>query len=123
MSSRPPPPHIPRKEIKTLQQVAFYQHSEAYRRLMIFITQVNEAIVSKPLSTPLKPYHASLDKVLESLNTLDSVISKYPPVPMGQRYGNIAYRQWHADIEKVLLRFFCFSSSLFIPFILSPVGS
>ena len=97
------PPHIPRKEIRSLQQVAFYQNSEAYRRLMIFLAQVNEGVTGKTLSTPLDPYHQSLDKIIEMLNKFDDIIQNFPPVPMGQRYGNIAYRQWSSEMEKVIV--------------------
>lgn len=95
------PTHIPQKLIKTLQDVEFYQRSEAYRRLMIFVARVNEVISGKTLSYELTPYHKSLDKVIEAIDHLEKNMELFPPVTIGQRYGNPSYRKWHAQMEKV----------------------
>ena len=107
-----PPPHIPQKEIKTLEQVSLYQSTEAYRRLMTFITCVNEAIMGKAIHSVLEPYHPSFDKIIEAFTELDAFIAQYPPVSMAQRYGNVAFRLWYANMEKACSS----SSSLFSSF-------
>ena len=91
--------HIPQKEIKLLEQVAFYHSTEAYRRLMTFITRVNEAIMGKTIHALFEPYHPSFDKILEAFTELDVLIARSPPVSMTQRYGNVAFRQWYANME------------------------
>ena len=68
---------------------------------MLFLVKVNDNLTGKPLSVKLEAYHPSLDKVIAAIDALAELTAQFPPVTMGQRYGNPSYRQWHAEMEKV----------------------
>ncbi|KAH7827251.1 phosphatase 2A activator [Monocercomonoides exilis] len=92
-------PEIPRKEIHSLELTEFYQRTEAYRRLLSFIARVNESICSKKLRDPIPPFHRALNAAIDVLDQLNQLIEQNPPEKQSQRYGNPAYRKWHAAIE------------------------
>src|SRR4051812_6588649 len=89
----------PEKRINTAHDFEKWQSSAAYKNLVDFILELNEAVKSKPLSAPcvVSPF---ITAAIGVLDTLDKWIDETPPTAQPTRYGNKAFRTWYATVEK-----------------------
>eukprot|EP00127_Corallochytrium_limacisporum_P000137 Clim_evm20s5 gene=Clim_evmTU20s5 len=84
------------KEIKHAQDLARWQDSEAYHKLLAFIAHVNERVAGRPYSQIDKASHSkAIDDMCALLNTMKSKIDDFPPIAQPMRFGNKAFRSWH----------------------------
>eukprot|EP00898_Chlorokybus_atmophyticus_P008418 jgi/Chlat1/8578/Chrsp82S00655 len=87
------------KAITSRADIDRFLNSEAGKDFMAFISALNDSVRGKVLSDPcaISPACHSL---LEVLTELDNWISEFPPAQHQARYGNPAYRIWHARLTE-----------------------
>lgn len=90
----------PQREIKTLMSLGKWSQSEAYKDLLGFIMSVNEVVKGKSLNEPCNATDA-VKGVEHLLNTLETWVDKIPPCEQPQRFGNKAFRDWHAKLVEI----------------------
>jgi len=87
----------PQREIKTLQSLAKWTRSEAYKDILGLILSVNEVVKSKSLSEPCER-SSSINKLVDLLDTVASWTEVFPPCEQPQRFGNKSFREWHKKL-------------------------
>ena len=72
---------------------------QAAATILKFIAALNAAVVDKPISYPcdVSPACAALLGVIAQLSTW---IDNIPPIQQPMRYGNKAFRKWHAQLAE-----------------------
>ncbi|KAG7254148.1 hypothetical protein CRUP_000185, partial [Coryphaenoides rupestris] len=76
---------LPKKEISMVPDMGKWKRSQAYADYMGFILTLNAATV---------------EKLLDLLETLDRWIDETPPVDQPSRFGNKAYRTWYGKLDQ-----------------------
>eukprot|EP00249_Psilotum_nudum_P014637 c24931_g2_i1 orf=33-1100(+) len=94
------PPHAfqaPQKQINTLADLEKFQASESGRMFLGFIAGLNESIRGQKLSDYC---HESVvtRTIVQILDSMASWVDEIPPVQLPARYGNPAFRDWHARL-------------------------
>ncbi|RKP08549.1 hypothetical protein THASP1DRAFT_29660 [Thamnocephalis sphaerospora] len=85
----------PSRRICAQQDMAAWQTSEAYARLLHYLKRLNECALNRRLSDP-----CSVERVLRLLDLLNTWIDELPPLPSPQRFGNKAFRQFVVRLEE-----------------------
>ncbi|KAG0196437.1 Serine/threonine-protein phosphatase 2A activator [Mortierella sp. GBA30] len=71
----------------------FFQKSEAYARIILYILALNNAGVNRKVSDPV-PESDATKKIVALLDTLDSWIDQVPPKADPQCFGNVPFRDY-----------------------------
>lgn len=119
----------PSKKIYDGADLAHFRRSQGYRKLHEVLRVVTESIkgcdvpsgvlnpeivtrslastttTNRPNGPPTSPSGAtspskSIQRILDIINTLGSLVDQTPPLPGPRRFGNLACRQWHEKVEK-----------------------
>lgn len=97
----PPPYHfqVPRKRIKTRQDVDSFLRSEDGAFFLGFVVSLSDAVRGRKLSDAC---HVSqrLEGVLAALGAMSRWVDDIPPAAAALRYGNPSYRLWHARLQE-----------------------
>ncbi|WOL08724.1 serine/threonine-protein phosphatase 2A activator-like [Canna indica] len=96
-----PPYHfeIPSKRISSPDDIRRFHSSAAGRHFLGFVAALSHSVRGRKLSDPVPPpLPAVLSSLLSLLETLARWIDEIPPLPHASRYGNPAYRTWHARL-------------------------
>ena len=75
-----------------------FEASEARARLVGFAQELNAACRGAPLSAPC-PESALVRRLLDALDALERWTAEIPPSEQQMRYGNTAFRTWHARVS------------------------
>ncbi|XP_011694029.1 PREDICTED: serine/threonine-protein phosphatase 2A activator [Wasmannia auropunctata] len=97
-----PKPHefvVPKKCVKTPDDLTLWHRSEAYYEYLGFILMLNSAVQEKALDAPCSPSPA-IDKAVQMLNKFDEWITEIPPTEQPQRFGNKSFRIWHERLQQ-----------------------
>ncbi|URE43024.1 serine threonine-protein phosphatase 2A activator 2, partial [Musa troglodytarum] len=90
---------IPSKRISSPDDIRRFHSSEAGRHFVGFVATLSRSVRGRKLSDPVpSPLPAPLSGLLSLLHTLARWIDEIPPLPHASRYGNPAYRSWHARL-------------------------
>ena len=83
------------KRINDTRSLKVFQRSAAHKDILSFLHDLSEAASGTKLSdeVPLSPLVAALRA---ELNHMANWVDDIPPVTQAMRYGNVAYKQWHA---------------------------
>jgi len=100
---------VPTKKINEGEDVQFFLTSKAYKDIVTWILMLNVAMFPRKTAdgkittwpTGLSPQNLSTTVVqLQSLlQDLHTMIEQNPPDTGPRRFGNIAFRSWHAMLE------------------------
>ncbi len=86
-----------RKCIFTAEDLAAYNSSETFRGFVSFLRFCAAAVrgvsCRRAAALPLSPGGRAL---VAALGDLDRLVDEVPPAPTALRYGNPAFREWHA---------------------------
>ncbi|GJJ08184.1 hypothetical protein Clacol_002392 [Clathrus columnatus] len=96
--------NLPTLKIRTDEDVTQWKLTSGYRAFIFFLRRLNESVVGYELplqddSTDREP----IIKIMTLLDGLDSWIDDIPPQPTPQRFGNLAFRDYGARLEEVIL--------------------
>eukprot|EP00038_Savillea_parva_P027642 m.60807 g.60807 ORF g.60807 m.60807 type:complete len:362 (-) comp7977_c0_seq1:97-1182(-) len=87
---------VPR--IATPQHVEIFRHSQACAKLRGFIVALNEAVKTKAVD-PDQPVSDAILRVVGLLDAIDALVDATPPVAGSSRFGNPAFRSFHAKLS------------------------
>ncbi|CAL9762114.1 unnamed protein product, partial [Musa acuminata subsp. burmannicoides] len=91
---------VPSKRISSPDDIRRFHASAAGRHFLGFIAALSHSVRGRKLSDPVpSPLPATLSGLLCILQTLARWIDEIPPLPHTARYGNPAYRSWHARLS------------------------
>nr|XP_010937403.2 LOW QUALITY PROTEIN: serine/threonine-protein phosphatase 2A activator-like [Elaeis guineensis] len=95
-----PPYHFetPSKRISSPDDIRRFHSSDSGRHFLGFVAALSHSVRGRKLSDPV-PHSQTLTSLLSLLQTLTSWIDEIPPLPHPARYGNPAYRSWHARLS------------------------
>ena len=88
------------KAITSPHHLAAWKQSEAYADIVSFILRLNDQVKSKPSTTP----HEQSERVrliVELMERAKGWIDEIPPIQQAMRFGNKAFRTWHARMMEV----------------------
>ncbi|CCG83739.1 protein of unknown function [Taphrina deformans PYCC 5710] len=98
----------PAKRINSEEDVVTFRSSTAYARITAFLGFLGDAAVDTTLMRPLPPSSSSsssssssatITGVLDVLDECVSWIDRCPPHTGARRFGNLAFREWHAVLN------------------------
>jgi serine/threonine-protein phosphatase 2A activator len=89
---------VPRKCIVSQADVQRFLGSQAYRSLQAWLRALNQAVLGRPNSTPI-PLCPAVEGCLALLERLDRMVDDTPPEQGQMRFGNKAFRTWHAKLS------------------------
>ncbi|XP_010939672.1 uncharacterized protein [Elaeis guineensis] len=89
----------PTKRISSPDDIRRFHSSAAGRHFLGFIAALSHSVRGHKISDPVPPLSQTLTSLLFLLQTLTSWIDEIPPLPHPARYGNPAYRCWHARLS------------------------
>ncbi|KAL1954314.1 hypothetical protein VTO42DRAFT_1388 [Malbranchea cinnamomea] len=111
--ANPPNFKNPVKEIHNADDVSAFLTTRAYKDIMTFILQLNRAMFPSKVVEDgvqkVQPWPLGCDNVEFSepvrrlqllLERVESIIDEVPPCTGPRRFGNIAFRKWHEELEK-----------------------
>ena len=103
----------PSKKIHDGSDVSYFLTSLAYRDIMTFVLQLNNAMVPRKLTIDgsqvtrqwnLDSYQVTLSepvqRLRELISRLRSIIDEAPPDMGPRRFGNVSFRKWYALMEE-----------------------
>ncbi|XP_018400755.1 PREDICTED: serine/threonine-protein phosphatase 2A activator-like [Cyphomyrmex costatus] len=90
---------VPKKCVKTPDDLVFWQRSEAYYEYLGFILTLNSAVQGNALDAQC-PQSPVINNVVQMLNRLDKWITEIPPTEQPQRFGNKSFRTWHERLQQ-----------------------
>lgn len=102
----------PAKRIRVDQDINTFLCSRAYADIMTFLQQLNRAMVpckytsedgsvktkTWPLNSKDIIFSEPVQKLCELLDRLEKIIDETPPSTGPRRFGNVAFREWHARV-------------------------
>ncbi|XP_036143307.1 serine/threonine-protein phosphatase 2A activator-like [Monomorium pharaonis] len=97
-----PKPHefvVPKKRVKTQNDLALWKRSEAYYEYLGFILALNDAVQGHALDAEC-PQSPAIGSVVQMLNKFDAWITEIPPTEQPQRFGNKSFRTWHERLQQ-----------------------
>uniref|UniRef100_A0A7S0AAZ4 Serine/threonine-protein phosphatase 2A activator n=1 Tax=Pyrodinium bahamense TaxID=73915 RepID=A0A7S0AAZ4_9DINO len=90
---------VPRKRINSPEDLEVFKQSRLCEQLLSFASELSEAIKGQPCSPERLPHASPLVRSLvELLKTLEGWVDELPPLAQPMRFGNRAFRQWHARL-------------------------
>ncbi|KAG1366532.1 Serine/threonine-protein phosphatase 2A activator [Cocos nucifera] len=104
-----PPYHFetPTKRISSPDDIRRFHFSAAGLHFLGFVAALSHSVRGRKISDPVPPFSQTLTFLLSLLQTLTSWIDEIPPLPHPARYGNPAYRSWHARLSAEAPAFLC----------------
>jgi serine/threonine-protein phosphatase 2A activator len=104
----------PSKRINDGDDLSFFLRSSAYADIMTWILQLNRAMVPIKRATdssfvdtwPLRSTNIAISpevaKLSNLISSLDGLMEKAPPESGPRRFGNAAFRTWHAAVREAI---------------------
>ena len=90
---------VPVKCVLTAPDIDKWKTSTAYQDLITFIQHTGKAVENKKISSDC-PESPGVKGVLAILDTLKGWVVEIPPEDQPQRFGNKAFRVWHARLKE-----------------------
>ena len=91
----------PEKKINFHADVARFNASAAFQRIVGFIELLNESVGGKSALDEGIHTNSIIKAITEVLEVLNTYIDEIPPSTGPRRYGNIAFRKWTERMEEV----------------------
>jgi serine/threonine-protein phosphatase 2A activator len=88
------------KQIHSDADVAKFNISIAFERIMGFILLLNEVVQGKTIDKDIA-VNQNVKEIGEILDVLNTYIDEIPPSTGPRRFGNVAFRQWVQRVEDV----------------------
>lgn len=92
-------PTEPIQRIHEQKDINEFVTTQAFDRIMTFVMLLNQSVIKKKISDPC-PISPRVQQVLDLLDTLESWLSDFPPLPNAQRFGNKAFRFWVKKLKE-----------------------
>ncbi|XP_019448850.1 PREDICTED: serine/threonine-protein phosphatase 2A activator-like isoform X1 [Lupinus angustifolius] len=88
---------VPTKRIRSVDDIRRFHDFDSGKHFLGFIVSLSESVRGRKISDPC---HVSehVTAIVQILETLTMWINEIPPVQQAVRYGNVAYRTWHAKM-------------------------
>lgn len=91
----------PEKKLLTQEILNEFPRKKIYNYLMIFITELQSSVLRKSISST--KHVEKLEPLVKLLDSLEGLISEAPPLQQPMRFGNKAFKTWHAKAVEVSL--------------------
>eukprot|EP00316_Scyphosphaera_apsteinii_P002369 CAMPEP_0119320668 /NCGR_PEP_ID=MMETSP1333-20130426/53073_1 /TAXON_ID=418940 /ORGANISM="Scyphosphaera apsteinii, Strain RCC1455" /LENGTH=306 /DNA_ID=CAMNT_0007327433 /DNA_START=17 /DNA_END=937 /DNA_ORIENTATION=+ len=82
---------------RTLQR---WKKSGSYQEVVSFVSCLGASVAGRKISDPLEEPSCGLSCILAALDKMSSWVSEIPPIQQSMRYGNKAFKQWHARMSE-----------------------
>ena len=93
---------VPVKCIKSIEDLAVWRNSGCFRELMNYIRAVNGSIIGFATNTLIE-LSPQVQRVLALLDSVSLLADQVEPIPASLgigRFGNLAFRTWHAKMTE-----------------------
>lgn len=91
----------PVRRITSQEDLPAFERSPAFRILTAYLSRLSTAVTGKPVSWArehLSQASESIQKTVALLDEIDRWTDEIEPIQQPQRYGNKAFREWHARL-------------------------
>ncbi|XP_034945256.1 serine/threonine-protein phosphatase 2A activator-like [Chelonus insularis] len=89
---------VPKKAIKTPEDISLWLKSEAYHEYLGFILALNDAVQGKASNAEC-PQSEIVQKTILMLDKFNQWITEIPPTEQPQRFGNKSFREWFKRLQ------------------------
>lgn len=90
---------VPRKRMNSPEDLELFKRSRLCQQLVSFACELGDVVKGVPISPDRFDAASKLVKgMVEMLTELDRWINDFPPLAQPMRFGNKAFRQWHARL-------------------------
>lgn len=91
---------IPQKGIKSPMDMGIWEKSECYYEIIGFINAVSVSVQGKKISSECE-MSPCIHELLKMFDVLNRLVEETPVIEQPQRFGNMAYRTWFANMKEV----------------------
>jgi serine/threonine-protein phosphatase 2A activator len=92
----------PEKKIHSDADVARFNVSIAFDRIIGFIELLNESVKGKTcVEEDVNTSNTTIKAIAEVLDVLNTYIDEIPPSTGPRRFGNVAFREWIKRLDEV----------------------
>lgn len=92
----------PAKKINLPQDMAAFQMSPAYERILWVLQRMSIAVSGKIVPQELPASHEAIAAVVGLLDDLEKWVDEIPPKTGPRRFGNVAFRDWNDRLAEQL---------------------
>lgn len=78
-----------------------FQQSLAYERILDLVNRVSQCVCLKKVPESCSSDNKGIRAVVDLLTKLDNTVDNVPPDTGPRRFGNISFRKWHDELEKI----------------------
>jgi hypothetical protein len=90
---------LPLRHIFSPADLRSFQSSPVYTDVLSFLGSLNAAVAGKALDAEV-PESPFCGRLLALLRMLEGWVAEYPPLKQPMRFGNKAFRDWHARLVR-----------------------
>ncbi|KFD52032.1 LOW QUALITY PROTEIN: hypothetical protein M513_07164 [Trichuris suis] len=90
----------PKREILSVNDMQKWTNSKAFHRYVAFLELLNRAVRGRSLTDTLEETKIIGD-LIALMDVMDKWVDETPPVDQKSRFGNFAFRTWHALLKEV----------------------
>jgi len=94
----------PSKQVHNFSDIARWQRSAAWHQYVGFVLVLNESVKGKPNSVQ-HTVSPNVQTLVSYLQSMKQWIAEIPPMQQPMRFGNKAFRDWHARMMQESPRF------------------
>ncbi|KAF2397933.1 Phosphotyrosyl phosphatase activator [Trichodelitschia bisporula] len=99
----PPPPETPTFTVPTRRILSPHDHelflaSPTYTLILAWIFNIADSVRATPASAASSAPHPTLNTILSILSDAQNLITQYPPLDTGSRFGNPQFRPYLAGV-------------------------
>ena len=91
-------PLVPSRAIFSETDLLSFRASPAYAELLRFVRLLSEAVKGCPIPASSASSSAGVRAMEGLLGTLEAWVDDFPPIQQPMRFGNRAFRSWHARL-------------------------
>ncbi|KFD71350.1 hypothetical protein M514_07164 [Trichuris suis] len=89
----------PKREILSVNDMQKWTNSKAFHRYVAFLELLNRAVRGRSLTDTLEETKIIGD-LIALMDVMDKWVDETPPVDQKSRFGNFAFRTWHALLKE-----------------------
>ena len=86
------------KRIVDQRTLKAWQQSAAYRDILTYVQQLCDAASGRRLTDDVQTTSASVSTIVDALDSMQGWLAEIPPLKQQMRYGNRAFKTWHARL-------------------------
>lgn len=89
----------PEKKIRSQESLEQFSRKKYFNYIMIFVTELQASVFKRCISSTIPA--ENLEPLMSLIGSLENLINDVPPLTQPMRFGNKAFKTWHAKALEV----------------------